>query len=149
VPLCHHTTAAFISIFHSVTHLLTTNPYVIVIALDFSKAFDTVHHSCLLDKLVQLNIHDNIYNWILDYLQDHTHCTLYNSLSSRGGECTSLLGPGEPYTPNSEKDTSCLGPVEPYAPSTHISELIVLAHIGKKLRARRALYAQLRKTPIA
>jgi len=59
------------------------------------------------------------------------------------------LGPGEPYTPNSEKDTSCLGPVEPYAPSTHISELIVLAHIGKKLRARRALYAQLRKTPIA
>jgi len=42
------------------------------------------------------------------------------------------LGPGEPYTPNSEKDTSCLGPVEPYAPSTHISELIVLAHIGKK-----------------
>ena len=42
------------------------------------------------------------------------------------------MGPGEPYTPNSEKDTNCLGPVEPYAPSTHISELIVLAHIGKK-----------------
>ena len=52
--------------------------------------------------------------------------------SSRGGEHTSLLGPGEPYTPNSEKDTSCLGPVEPYAPSTHI----VLAHIGKKVRAQ-------------
>ena len=52
--------------------------------------------------------------------------------SSRGGDWTSLLGPGEPYTPHSEKDTSCLGPVEPYAPSTHISELIVLAHIGKK-----------------
>ena len=52
--------------------------------------------------------------------------------SSRGGDWTSLLGPGEPYTPNSEKDTSCLGPVEPYTPSTHISELIVLAHIGKK-----------------
>jgi len=49
-----------------------------------------------------------------------------------GGDWTSLLGPGEPYTPNSEKDTSCLGPAEPYAPSTHISELIVLAHIGKK-----------------
>jgi len=52
--------------------------------------------------------------------------------SSRGGEHTSLLGPGELYTPNSEEDTNCLGPVEPYAPSTHISELIVLAHIGKK-----------------
>ena len=52
--------------------------------------------------------------------------------SSRGGDWTSLLGPGEPYTPNSEKDTSCLGPAEPYALSTRISELIVLAHIGKK-----------------
>ena len=60
-----------------------------------------------------------------------------------------FIGPGEPYTPNSEEDTSCLGPVEPYAPSTHISELIALAHIGKKLRARRALYAQLWKTPVA
>ena len=30
------------------------------------------------------------------------------------------------------EDTSCLGPAESYAPSAHISELIVLAHIGKK-----------------
>ena len=59
-----------------------------------------------------------------------------DDLSSRGGDWTSLLGPGEPYTPNSEKDTSCLGPAEPYAPSTYISELIVLAHIGKKVRAQ-------------
>ena len=47
--------------------------------------------------------------------------------SSRGGECTSLLGPGEPYTPNSEEDTNCLGPVEPYATPTSKR-----AHIGKK-----------------
>ena len=47
--------------------------------------------------------------------------------SSRGGECTSLLGPGEPYTPNSEKDTNCLGPAEPYAPPTS-----KCAHISKK-----------------
>ena len=66
----------------------------------------------------------------LSKVQFNKHC-----ISSRGGECTSLLGPGEPYTPNSEEGTNCLGPVEPYAPSTHISELIVLAHIGKKVRA--------------
>jgi len=37
-------------------HLLTTNPYVIIIVLDFSKAFDTVRQRTLLDKIPQLNI---------------------------------------------------------------------------------------------
>ena len=58
-------------------------------------------------------------------------------------------GPASLIRPTPKKNISCLGPVEPYALSAHISELIVLAHIGKKLRARQALYAQLRKTPIA
>ena len=44
-------TAALIHLFHTVTHMLTTNPYVIVLCLDFSKAFDTVRHSTLLEKL--------------------------------------------------------------------------------------------------
>ena len=35
-------TAAIISLLHTITNLLTANPYVIVISLDFSKAFDTV-----------------------------------------------------------------------------------------------------------
>ena len=38
------TTAALIYILQSVTDLLADNPYVSVIALDFSKAFDTVRH---------------------------------------------------------------------------------------------------------
>ena len=36
--------AALVAILHTVTHLFSTNPYVIVISLDFSKAFDTVTH---------------------------------------------------------------------------------------------------------
>ena len=52
--------------------------------------------------------------------------------SSRGGDWTSLLGPGEPYTPNSEKDTSRLGPVEPYAPPMSKYD-----HIGKKEESHR------------
>jgi len=44
------TTGALIAILHTVTNLLATNPYVCIIALDFSKAFDTVRHSTLLAK---------------------------------------------------------------------------------------------------
>ena len=38
------TSAALIQFMHTITSTLANNPYVIVIALDFSKAFDTVHH---------------------------------------------------------------------------------------------------------
>ena len=44
------TTAALITILHTVTNLLTTNQFVVIIAFDFSKAFDTVRHSTLLNK---------------------------------------------------------------------------------------------------
>jgi len=37
---------------------LATNPYVIVIALDFSEAFDTVLHHTLLNKIAKLDTPD-------------------------------------------------------------------------------------------
>jgi len=63
------TTAALILILHTVTHLLDTNPHVIVIALDFSKAFDSLRHSTLMEKFAALDIPDNIYNWLVDFFQ--------------------------------------------------------------------------------
>jgi len=42
------TTAAIVSLLQTVTNLLQSNPFVVVISLDFSKAFDTVRHSSLL-----------------------------------------------------------------------------------------------------
>jgi len=45
------TTAAIIAILHKVIHLLVNNPYVIVIAIDYSKAFNTVRHSTLVEKM--------------------------------------------------------------------------------------------------
>ena len=43
---------------------------------------DTVRHSAVLQRLAQLDIPDHIFNWISDYLQDHSHCTVYNNYSS-------------------------------------------------------------------
>jgi len=51
--------------------------YVTIIALDFSKAFDTVRHSVLARKLSHLDLPDNVYNWLVDFLQDRTHSTRF------------------------------------------------------------------------
>ena len=76
------TTAAIITILHKVTHLLVNNPYVIVIAIDYSKAFDTVRHSTLLAKMAQLDIPDCTYNWLVDFFNGHSHHTKYDEQTS-------------------------------------------------------------------
>ena len=77
------TDAAIISILDHVSTLLCNSDYVRVIALDFSKAFDTVRHSEILDKLAKLPLDDQIYNWFVNYFKDHNHRTKFdNNISS-------------------------------------------------------------------
>ena len=71
------TIAAIITLLHKVTYLLLTKPYVIVITLDFNKAFDTVRHSTLLNKIAQLDVSDHVYNWLVDLFAGHIHQTKY------------------------------------------------------------------------
>ena len=54
------TTAALIQLFHTVTELLSDHPYVVVIALDFSKAFDTVRHLLLFFRNWQVSIFQTV-----------------------------------------------------------------------------------------
>ena len=60
--------------------MLNTSPYVIVIATDLSKAFDTVWHITLLEKLADLDLPDNVYNWLVKLLEypglSHWPCQL-------------------------------------------------------------------------
>ena len=76
------TTAAIIKIIHTVAEMLQKHPYVHVIALDFSKAFDTIRHSTLLQKCSDLPISDNVYNWLVNYLEQRNHCTKFNGETS-------------------------------------------------------------------
>jgi Reverse transcriptase (RNA-dependent DNA polymerase) len=55
-----------------ITKSLLTNPFVVVISLDLSKAFDTVRHSTLLKKFADLPIPDEAYNWLVDYFRGHS-----------------------------------------------------------------------------
>jgi len=72
------TTAALIALFHTILTMLSTNPFVRVIALDFSKAFDTVRHATLIDKMAQLQMPDQVFNWIKAFFDGHSHCTRYS-----------------------------------------------------------------------
>ena len=76
------TTAAIIYLLHLITNLLSTNLYVIVISLDFSKAFDTVRLSTLLNKIAQLDIPDHIYNWLGNFFTGHSHCISFSDQTS-------------------------------------------------------------------
>jgi Reverse transcriptase (RNA-dependent DNA polymerase) len=64
-------------LFYSKFAILTEHPYVTVFALDFSKAFDTVRHSTLLDKLARLDLPDEAYNWIKNFLDGQSHSTRF------------------------------------------------------------------------
>jgi len=53
-----------------------------LIALDFSKAFDTVRHSTLAAKISSFPISANVYNWIVNFLSDRQHQTSVNDSRS-------------------------------------------------------------------
>jgi len=57
--------------------MLTTQPFVRVFALDFSKAFDTIRYAALMEKMARLALPDTIYNWVNDFFCGHSHCTKF------------------------------------------------------------------------
>ena len=95
------TDAAIISIIHHVTSLLSDgNSYVRLIGLDFSKAFDTVKHSCILSKLSSLPISDQLYNWLVNYFQGHSHTTRFNSTTSSTAKINASVFQGSAIGPS-------------------------------------------------
>jgi len=76
-----------------------TDPFVIVIALDFSKAFDTVGHNATLSKMVLLNISDSICNWLVDFFNDRKHCTTFQGLTSQVMDISASIIQGSAVSP--------------------------------------------------
>ena len=48
------TVAAVVALLHTVCTMLSVNPYVRVFVLDFLKAFDTVRHKTVIEKVTEL-----------------------------------------------------------------------------------------------
>ena len=52
-------------------------------ALDFSKAFDTVPHDRLLRRILQANLSNNMVRWVAAYLGGRQACCQFQSVRSR------------------------------------------------------------------
>ena len=67
---------------HTITLLIQNHEYVHLIGLDLSKAFDSVRHFTLIQKLSQFPIPSCVHNWMIEYLDTKQYCTKYNSIIS-------------------------------------------------------------------
>ena len=95
----HSTYLAHLILMDKITKSLDNGDKVIGIYLDFSKAFDTVNHDILLQKLYYYGIRGNAYEWFKSYLTDRVQYVTYNGVQSSpkkiqcGVPQGSILGP--------------------------------------------------------
>ena len=95
----HSTCHAISYLVHKISQGFNDHNYTLGIFLDFSKAFDTVDHTILLQKLEHYGIRGLALNWLTSYLTDRKQCVSINSESSPyeniicGVPQGSILGP--------------------------------------------------------
>ena len=84
---------------NKITKVLDNKEFVIGVFLDLSKAFDTVNHSLLLQKLEHYGIRGIVLDWFKNYITKRYQCVRYNNEISDKAEIScgvpqgSVLGP--------------------------------------------------------
>ena len=73
------TTSFFINDLYSA---MNNNEITIAVYIDAMKAFDTVDHQILLDKLKYFGIKGKCAGWLKDYLRNRKQCTIANDIIS-------------------------------------------------------------------
>ena len=90
---------ALMILMDKITKSLENGEFVVGVFLDFSKAFDTVNHDILLQKLHHYGIRGSAMEWFQSYLNDRNQYVTYNGTESskRAIKCGvpqgSILGP--------------------------------------------------------
>ena len=73
---------AIITLVERVSKALDTGKIVVGVYLDLKKAFDTVDHQILLNKLYAIGIRGHIHDWFKSYLSNRTQFVYYNNTTS-------------------------------------------------------------------
>ena len=95
----HSPNLAMIYLVDKISNALQNGEYVLGLYLEFSKAFDTVNHKILLEKLEFYGIRGVALKWLTDYLSDRKQFVEYDSCASSYKDITcgvpqgSILGP--------------------------------------------------------
>ena len=95
----HSTNHAIISLVEKVNQALDSGKVLVGIFLDLKKAFDTVDHTILVDKLFKYGIRGNILNWFKSYLSNRKQYVNWQGSNSEietvscGVPQGSILGP--------------------------------------------------------
>ena len=90
---------ALVILLEKITEALDNLEFAICILIDFRKAFDTVEHNILLQKLYHYGIRGNALQWFNSYLSNRYQYVNYNNTSSDmklitcGVPQGSILGP--------------------------------------------------------
>jgi hypothetical protein len=88
-----------LSVLHSIGQCLDKNVRTDVLYLDLAKAFDSVDHQILLQKLKSYAVTGQLHNWLADYLKDRSQRIVVDGVASQCGPVTcgvpqsSILGP--------------------------------------------------------
>ena len=95
----HSTTMSLIILIDKILSSLNKGDYVVGIFLDLRKAFDTVNHEILMQKLYKYGVRGISYNWFKSYLYQRQQYVLFSDFKSTTQYRTcgipqgSILGP--------------------------------------------------------
>lgn len=94
-----NTTQLLSNFTNSINKYLNDKLHVLVVFIDFSKAFDTLRHDILIDSLSDCGIRGALLDWCKDYLDDRSYCVkvgdaFSNDIEVKEGTAQgSVLGP--------------------------------------------------------
>ncbi len=93
------TTTAISSLLHQATEYLTNEPYVRLIAVDFSKAFDTISLNSFFSQLSLLPLPDHLHNWLILFFSHRSHSTFFAGVISSSLNINCSLVQGSVFAP--------------------------------------------------